>query len=299
MIHLSSIDLISSRDQIRKSMIFKNQYVTQRVRDAYIAILSQSEASFDLSVVAQIINSKEKDVKRLNKRLQWQLDHFIRGLIFVRLNLNQLKLMIFIDVSFVNVDLHSQIDYVICLMNNHKTNIIHWSFTKCKRVIRSVLVAELYVMTNDFDTESMIKSTMKRILNVFILLILLIDSRSLFDCLMKLDTTSKKKLMIDLMCLRQSYERREIAEICWIDEEINSVNVMIKTKLCQVLKNLIDTNTIDLKTTEWVEKVRKDTINEMNKEIIDWVNQWDDLLLFQRDFNVWSKIYQLISNELV
>ncbi len=51
-------------------MIFKNQYVTQRVRDAYIAILSQSEASFDLSVVAQIINSKEKDVKRLNKRLQ-------------------------------------------------------------------------------------------------------------------------------------------------------------------------------------------------------------------------------------
>jgi hypothetical protein len=66
----SSVDLISSRDQIRKSMISKNQYVTQRVRDAYIATLSQSKASFDLSVAVQIINPKEEDVKRLNKRLQ-------------------------------------------------------------------------------------------------------------------------------------------------------------------------------------------------------------------------------------
>jgi hypothetical protein len=68
-------------------------------------------------------------------------------------------------------------------------------------------------MTNEFDTESMIKFTVERILNVFIPLILLIDSRYLFDCLMKLETTSEKQLMIDLMCLRQSYERRKIAEI--------------------------------------------------------------------------------------
>jgi hypothetical protein len=70
LIHLSSIDLINSRNQIRKSMTSKNQYVTQRVRSAYIAILSQSKVSFDLSVAAQIINSKEKNAKRLNKRLQ-------------------------------------------------------------------------------------------------------------------------------------------------------------------------------------------------------------------------------------
>ncbi len=71
LINLSfSVDLISSRNQIRKSMTLKNQYVTQRVKSAYIAILSQSEASFDFSIAVQIINSKEKDVKRLNKRLQ-------------------------------------------------------------------------------------------------------------------------------------------------------------------------------------------------------------------------------------
>jgi hypothetical protein len=43
-----SVDLISSRDQIRKMMTSKDQYVTQRARRAYIAIMTQSEVSFDL-----------------------------------------------------------------------------------------------------------------------------------------------------------------------------------------------------------------------------------------------------------
>jgi hypothetical protein len=65
-----SIDLISSRDQIRKSVTPKDQYVTQRTREAYIATMSQSEVSFDLFLAVQIINSKEEDAKRLNRRLQ-------------------------------------------------------------------------------------------------------------------------------------------------------------------------------------------------------------------------------------
>ncbi len=65
-----SIDLISSRNQIRKMMTSKDQYVVQRAKDAYIVIMTQSEASFDLFLIAQITNSKEEDAKRLNKRLQ-------------------------------------------------------------------------------------------------------------------------------------------------------------------------------------------------------------------------------------
>ncbi len=71
LINLSiSIDLISSRNQIRKMMTSKDQYVAQRAKEAYIATMIQSEVNFDLSLIAQITNSKEEDVKRLNKRLQ-------------------------------------------------------------------------------------------------------------------------------------------------------------------------------------------------------------------------------------
>jgi hypothetical protein len=65
-----SIDLTSSRDEIRKMIISKNQYVAQRARRIYIVIVSQSETSFDFFFDAQIINSKEDDAKRLNQRLQ-------------------------------------------------------------------------------------------------------------------------------------------------------------------------------------------------------------------------------------
>jgi hypothetical protein len=64
-----SVDLIDSRRQIRKMITSKDQYVVQRARDAYIVIMTQSEVSFDFFFTAQIINSKEEDAKRLNRRL--------------------------------------------------------------------------------------------------------------------------------------------------------------------------------------------------------------------------------------
>ncbi len=105
-------------------------------------------------------------------------------------------------------------------------------------------------MTNEFDADSIIKSIIQRIFNIFLSMILLTDSRSLYDCLVKLEITSEKRLMIDLMCLRQSYERREITKIRRIDDEFNSVNVMTKSNSCQTLSRLIDTNIINLKTSE-------------------------------------------------
>jgi hypothetical protein len=198
------------------------------------------------------------------------LNHLIRQLNFVRLNIisSSLKLMIFIDVFFVNVNLHFQIDYVICLIDDlNKVNIIHWFFTKCKRIIKSVLTIELYAMTHEFDADSVIKSIIERILNIFLSMILLIDSRSFYDCLVKLEITSKKRLMIDLMCLRQSYERRKITKIRWIDEESNSVDVMTKSNSYQALSRMIDTNIIDLRTTEWVKRVNEKTVK--NKKVIE------------------------------
>jgi hypothetical protein len=65
-----STDLISSRNQIRKMMTSKNQYVAQRARRTYIVTMTQSKVAFDLFLTAQITTLKEEDAKRLNKRLQ-------------------------------------------------------------------------------------------------------------------------------------------------------------------------------------------------------------------------------------
>ena len=72
---------------------------------------------------------------------------------------------------------------------------------KCKRITRSVLASELYVMTHRFDIRTAIKSTVNRILEINLLLVLCTDSKSLYNCLVKLGTTQKKCLMINVLCL--------------------------------------------------------------------------------------------------
>ena len=68
-------------------------------------------------------------------------------------------------------------------------------------------------MTHEFDFEAVIKTTLFKLLQKNISLVLCIDSKSLYDCLVRLEITQKKRLMIDVMSFKQSYERREIIEI--------------------------------------------------------------------------------------
>ena len=50
--------------------------------------------------------------------------------------------------------------------------------------------------------------------------------------------------MVDIMCLRQSYERREIAEVIWINGNENPADAMTKGQSYSALRDLIDTNTV-------------------------------------------------------
>ena len=52
-----------------------------------------------------------------------------------------------------------------------------------------------------------------------------------------------------------SLAAKRIAWIKWIDGGSNSADAMTKNKPCQALKELIDTHTVNLKVTEWVERV--------------------------------------------
>jgi len=68
-------------------------------------------------------------------------------------------------------------------------NIVYWSSIKCKRVTRLVLASKLYAMAYGFDYGAVLKSIIEKILQVELLLILCIDSKSLYKCLIKLGST--------------------------------------------------------------------------------------------------------------
>ena len=54
------------------------------------------------------------------------------------------------------------------------------------------------------------------------------DSFSLYECLVKLGTT-KKRLMIDIMALREAYEQGELKDVRWIDGRDNPADSMTKS----------------------------------------------------------------------
>ena len=69
-------------------------------------------------------------------------------------------------------------------------------------------------MTHDFDAGAVIKSIVKKILVISILfMIVCIDFKFLYDYLIRLRITQKKRFIIDIMCLKKIYEKREIIEI--------------------------------------------------------------------------------------
>ena len=246
----------SARGVVREKFPPKDQYVAQRARGAYAASICQPEASYDLSHAAQSTDFTSGDISALNTRLKWLIENKSRGLKYIRLDQKSLRVVVFSDSSFANnKDLSSQIGHVICLADaDDKANILHWSSTKCKRVTRSVLASELYAMAHGFDAGAVIKATLMQILESETPLIICTDSKSLYDYLVRLGTTQEKRLMIDVMSLRQSYERREISEVRWVQGDNNPADAMTKSKPSNALKTLIDSNRINLTATEWVER---------------------------------------------
>ena len=82
---------------------------------------------------------------------------------YIKLDINILHLFIFTDALFVNnKDFLLQIGYILVLADiTNKANIIYQFLIKCKRVTRSVLALELYIIAYRFNIGAAIKSTVE------------------------------------------------------------------------------------------------------------------------------------------
>ena len=144
---------------------------------------------------------------------------------------------------------------------NLQGNLIHYSSTKSKRITESVLASEIYGMVGGVDMSIAINTTIKLITDQLGLkgfpptpIIICTDSYSLYECLVKLGTTKGKRLMIDIMAIRQSYERRELTEIRWINGQDNPADAMTKGTPNKALEKFIDTNQLSVRIEGWVKR---------------------------------------------
>lgn len=90
---------------------------------------------------------------------------------------------------------------------------------------RSVLASELFGAVHPFDFASTIKTTLDDISGKRIPLVLLTDSKSLYDERVGINTMTKKRLLIDLRMHFEPYELHELANIVWVSSAQNPADV--------------------------------------------------------------------------
>jgi hypothetical protein len=123
---------------------------------------------------------------------------------YILLNLGIIKLFVFINGSLSNLkDFISQIRYIIILVNKFKRknkfiikgNLINISSTKYKYITRSSLVSKICRIINSLDLAYIIAATLKIIIDqrnlLEILIIFYIDSKFLYEYIIKLGITKK------------------------------------------------------------------------------------------------------------
>ena len=97
------------------------------------------------------------------------------------------------------------------------SNLIYYSLTKSKRVTRSVLASKIYGMVVGADMAFAISFILKMIIKQLdlpaILTIVYTDLYLLYKYLGKLGITKEKRLIIDIIAIRQSYKRRKLFKI--------------------------------------------------------------------------------------
>ena len=105
-----------------------------------------------------------------------------------------------------------------------------------------------------FAIGSTLTMIMKQLGLPTILIIVCTDSYSLYEYLVKLGTIKEKRLIIDIMVIRKSYENRELFEIRQINDQNNPADAMTKSNPNKAFETFIDTNSLRIRMKRWVRK---------------------------------------------
>jgi hypothetical protein len=69
----------------------------------------------------------------------------------------------------------------------------------------------------------------------------------LYKYIIKLGITKEKRLIIDIIAIRQAYEKKELFEICYIDRQDNTIDTITKLLSNKILEKFVDTNKLTIR----------------------------------------------------
>ena len=186
---------------------------------------------------------------------------------YPKLDRKTLHIRTYADCSHANnKDPSTQLGFIICL-SDAKDNvaIIICRSYKCRRITRSDLASECHALADAFDYSYLVKYDPEKLLQQWIPVQMLTDSKSLFDVIIRASTTSERRLMIDISATKGSLHtiwnsRCRIYSIkiqpCWLHDKNYGSKTIVTNPIHAKVKHPVEQYVIrkSSEKKDWADK---------------------------------------------
>jgi hypothetical protein len=69
----------------------------------------------------------------------------------------------------------------------------------------------------------------------------------LYECIIKLGITKEKYLIINIIVIRQAYEKKKLFEIRYINRQDNPIDIITKLLFNKILEKFVNTNKLTIR----------------------------------------------------
>lgn len=171
-----------------------------------------------------------KDLKLVNKTIKFMKNNPLT-LKFPRITMAGACIVIFSDASFGNLpDGSSQGGHIVFIAEKSgRCCPVTWQSRKIRKVCKSTLAAESWALVDGLESAELIAAQLNQILKSQSIsrLVCLTDCKSLYDAIRTTNTLDDKGLKIPLACLRQRFNRNEVAFV-WVPTGLQLADCLTK-----------------------------------------------------------------------
>ncbi len=114
------------------------------------------------------------------------------------------------------------------------------------------MAAEVIAFSDAFDVGYTLATELSSLLGRKVPLILLTDSKSLFDVISKGSRTSEKRMMLDIAAARERYRRRDIFNIGFVRSSKNLVYGLTKPMNQASFLSVLRSRKLSIEPDQWI-----------------------------------------------
>eukprot|EP00178_Gracilaria_changii_P001336 TRINITY_DN1187_c0_g1_i1.p1 TRINITY_DN1187_c0_g1~~TRINITY_DN1187_c0_g1_i1.p1 ORF type:complete len:639 (-),score=88.06 TRINITY_DN1187_c0_g1_i1:5196-7112(-) len=164
------------------------------------------------------------------------------------------SVLVFSDASR-SID-HGQLGFVAGLLfgefeTNSVFHPVSWSSHKSRRPVKSIGSAEVLAAGCAIDEGKVLKRAFSKLLDVEVSLLVVVDSKDLFDTLSTCRNATDRSIRADVSVIRYEFETYQVSRMSWIPGKLNFADPLTKldSPLCSALELLLFKGEIPIDTS--------------------------------------------------